>query len=133
MTCIVSAVGRGFLRPEGIGKRAWREGVLVTPYPNTSYLAATYTPLRPYFGHPYNTPDYPGRVAQVESWLTTGRPELALSFPAARSDRDISRLAQEVFALPGRIADNRGRKLAIALDEFQAIGAFNGSTAAGIT
>src|SRR5688572_25647633 len=29
-----------------------------------------------------------------------GKSELAVSFPAARSDRDVSRLAQEVFALP---------------------------------
>ena len=57
-----------------------------------------------------------------------GRTELAVSFPAARSERDVSRLAQEVFALPGRIAESRGRKLAIALDEFQAIGAFNGGS-----
>jgi hypothetical protein len=56
-----------------------------------------------------------------------GRPSrVALSFPAARSERDVSRLAQEVFALPGRIADLRRRKLAVALDEFQAIGAFDG-------
>ena len=33
-----------------------------------------------------------------------------------------------MFALPGRIAESRGRKLAIALDEFQAIGAFNGGS-----
>jgi hypothetical protein len=55
-------------------------GVLATPYPNTSYLAATYTRMRPYYGHLYNTPDYRARVAQVESWLTTGKPELS---PAA--------------------------------------------------
>ena len=57
-----------------------------------------------------------------------GKGAVAVSFPAARSDRDVSRLAQEVFALPGRIADSRGRKLAIALDEFQAIAAFNGGS-----
>lgn len=57
-----------------------------------------------------------------------GRPEVAVSFPAARTDKDVSRLAQEVFALPGRIAEKRGRKLAIALDEFQAIAAFNGGS-----
>lgn len=56
----------------------------------------------------------------------TGRPALALSFPAARSERDVSRLAEEVFALPGRITEARNRKLAIALDEFQAIGSFDG-------
>jgi hypothetical protein len=53
---------------------------------------------------------------------------LALSFPSARSDKDVSRLAQEVFALPGRIAEVRRRKLAVALDEFQAIGEFNGGS-----
>lgn len=57
-----------------------------------------------------------------------GRRQLALSFPAARTDKDIARLAQEVFALPGRIAEARKRKLAVALDEFQAIGMFNGGT-----
>jgi hypothetical protein len=57
-----------------------------------------------------------------------GRTQLALSFPSARTDKDVSRLAQEVFALPGRIAEARKRKLAVALDEFQAIGAFNGGS-----
>lgn len=57
-----------------------------------------------------------------------GRSQLALSFPAARTGKDVSRLAQEVFALPGRIAEARRRKLAVALDEFQAIGAFNGGS-----
>ena len=57
-----------------------------------------------------------------------GRTQLAVSFPAARTDKDVSRLAQEVFALPGRIAEARKRKLAIALDEFQAIAAFNGGS-----
>ena len=58
----------------------------------------------------------------------TGRGKLALSFPAVRTDRDVSRLAQEVFALPGKIATARGRRLAVALDEFQAIGSFNGGS-----
>ena len=57
-----------------------------------------------------------------------GRAQLALSFPTARSDRDVSRLAQEVFALPAKVAAARKRKLAVALDEFQAIGAFNGGS-----
>jgi len=57
-----------------------------------------------------------------------GKPGLAVTFPAARTEREVARLAQEVFALPGRIAEARGRKLAIALDEFQAINAFNGGS-----
>jgi hypothetical protein len=59
---------------------------------------------------------------------TSGRGQLAVSFPATRSDKDVSRLAQEVFALPGKIAAARKRNLAIALDEFQAIAAFNGGS-----
>jgi uncharacterized protein len=53
---------------------------------------------------------------------------LSVSFPGVRSDRDISRLAQEVFALPARLADARGRAVVVALDEFQAIAGFNGGS-----
>jgi hypothetical protein len=58
----------------------------------------------------------------------TGRRQLTVGFPAVRTDRDVSRLAQEVFALPGRIAVARRRRMAIALDEFQAIGSFDGGS-----
>jgi len=51
-----------------------------------------------------------------------------LAFPAIRTDRDAARLAEEVFALPARIAARLGRRLAIALDEFQAIAGFNGGS-----
>ena len=57
-----------------------------------------------------------------------GRAQLAVSFPAAQTAKDVSRLAQEVFALPGKIAAARKRKIAIALDEFQAIASFNGGS-----
>ena len=53
---------------------------------------------------------------------------LTVSFPGVRSDRDISRLAQDVFALPGRLAAARRRKVVVALDEFQAINGFNGGS-----
>jgi hypothetical protein len=84
------------------------------------------------------------RVDRVRAWLSemlgsvrpelrveqdgSGRGKFAVAFPAIRTDRDISRLAQEVFALPGRIAEARRRTLVVALDEFQAIGAFNGGS-----
>jgi uncharacterized protein len=55
-----------------------------------------------------------------------GGSQLAVSFPAARTAQDVSRIAQDVFALPGRIAEARRRRLAVALDEFQAIGSFDG-------
>jgi len=57
-----------------------------------------------------------------------GRAKFALSFPTVRTARDTARVANEVFQLPGRIADARKQRLAIALDEFQAITAFNGGT-----
>jgi hypothetical protein len=53
---------------------------------------------------------------------------LTVSFPTARSEREISRLAEEVFALPARLAEAHGRKVVVALDEFQAIGGFNGGS-----
>ncbi|HOC17209.1 MAG TPA: hypothetical protein PKK95_03020, partial [Vicinamibacterales bacterium] len=53
-----------------------------------------------------------------------GAPTLAVAFPSARTHQDVSRLAQEVFALPGRIADARDRTLVVALDEFQAVASF---------
>ena len=53
---------------------------------------------------------------------------LTVSFPSVKSERDISRLAQDVFALPGRLAETRKRKVVVALDEFQAIGEFNGGS-----
>lgn len=53
---------------------------------------------------------------------------LTVSFPTVRTDRDISRLAQEVFALPARLAEARQRQVVVALDEFQAINGFNGGS-----
>jgi hypothetical protein len=51
-----------------------------------------------------------------------------VAFPNARTDRDVSRLAQEVFALPSRLAEARKRQVVVALDEFQAIAGFNGGS-----
>lgn len=80
-------------------------------------------------------------VSRLQRWtaelLQAVRPELrldikapaesrfALSFPSVRSARDTARLAAEVFALPGRIAASRKQRMAIALDEFQAITEFD--------
>jgi hypothetical protein len=81
-------------------------------------------------------------VSRLRRWtsdlLRTARPELrfetapdgdssfALTFPTVRTPRDAARLAAEVFALPARIARARKQRLAIALDEFQAVTAFDG-------
>jgi len=53
---------------------------------------------------------------------------LTVSFPAVRSERDVTRLAQEVFELPARLAAARHRQVVVALDEFQAIGGFDGGS-----
>jgi hypothetical protein len=83
------------------------------------------------------------RVDRVRSWLgemlTGVRPEvryepkrdggqLTVAFPAVRTGRDVSQLAAQVFQLPARIAAARRRRVVVFLDEFQAIGAFNGGS-----
>jgi uncharacterized protein len=71
------------------------------------------------------------RSARAEVRYAPGESPLGavvVSFPGVRTDRDISRLAQDVFALPARLAEARGRKIVVALDEFQAIAGFNGGS-----
>ena len=84
------------------------------------------------------------RWERARSWLTefitSTRPEirydpkadglarLSVAFPAVHSARDVGRLANEVFELPGRLATQRGRPVVVALDEFQAIDNFNGGS-----
>src|SRR5438477_8529232 len=58
----------------------------------------------------------------------SGGTGLTVSFPGVRSDREVGRLAQEVFELPARVADSRRRPVVVALDEFQAIAGFNGGS-----
>src|SRR5688500_14562016 len=83
---------------------------------------------------------------RARDWLTTvitsTRPEIrleaespgagpgrfAVAFPLVRTERDITRLANELFALPGRVASERKRTVVVALDEFQAIEGFNGGS-----
>ncbi len=94
---------------------------------------------------------YARAVATVESkwdraraWLTEAigstRPEIryepkdtgggrfSVAFPHATTARDVNRLANDVFALPGKLAADRKRTVVIALDEFQAIDSFNGGS-----
>ena len=71
------------------------------------------------------------RSARTEIRYTPGESplgSLSVSFPSVKSERDVSRLAQDVFALPGRLAEARGRKVVVALDEFQAIAEFDGGS-----
>ncbi|MBI2188703.1 MAG: ATP-binding protein [Acidobacteria bacterium] len=79
---------------------------------------------------------------QARAWLAdviaTTRPELryepeeggpgrfSVAFPLVRTAREVNRLANEIFSLPGRLAADRKRTVVVALDEFQAIDAFDG-------
>jgi uncharacterized protein len=79
-------------------------------------------------------------VSWIREALGAARPEVrlerdgpagaafAVSFPAARTEREVSRLAAEVYQLPARLADVRRRRVAVSLDEFQAVAAFNGGS-----
>jgi uncharacterized protein len=57
-----------------------------------------------------------------------GKAKFSVGFPTVRTARDTARVANEVFQLPARIAEARKQRLAIALDEFQAITAFDGGS-----
>lgn len=58
----------------------------------------------------------------------TGEPGLRLFFEPSRSVKDDHRLAREVFALPGVLADRTDDPWVVALDEFQKITDFDSST-----
>jgi AAA+ ATPase superfamily predicted ATPase len=66
------------------------------------------------------------RSARVE--VAADPRDITVSFPNARTDRDVAQLAPEVFALPARLAATRGHRVVVALDEFQAIAGFNGGS-----
>jgi hypothetical protein len=57
-------------------RRAFRElasqtnpGILLTDDERLGYLAAAYTPARPWFGHKYNTPQFEARKERVERFI----------------------------------------------------------------
>jgi uncharacterized protein len=68
------------------------------------------------------------RSARAEVRPGESRSGASFAFPSVRSARDVSRLAEEVFALPARLAEDRRRKVVVALDEFQAIAGFDGGS-----
>jgi hypothetical protein len=94
---------------------------------------------------------YARALASVESkwdrartWLTEAitstRPEIryepkesglgrfSVAFPQVTTTRDLNRLANELFTLPGKLAGERKRTVVVALDEFQAIDSFDGGS-----
>jgi uncharacterized protein len=58
----------------------------------------------------------------------SGLGRFSVAFPQVTTTRDLNRLANEVFALPGRLAAERKRTVVVALDEFQSIDSFNGDS-----
>src|SRR6185436_16947361 len=58
----------------------------------------------------------------------SGPGRLTVAFPLVHSERDVTRVAKVVFALPGRLAAERKRAVVVALDEFQAVEGFNGGS-----
>jgi len=82
------------------------------------------------------------RTQRARTWLAevlSVRPEfrfdakltgggLSVAFPNVHTARDVAKLANEVFALPGRLATERKRRVVVALDEFQAVDSFNGGS-----
>jgi len=79
-----------------------------------SWLRDVFRGAQPELGHDPAGPGGPGG--------------LTVRFPGVRTAADVSRLAEDVFTLPQRIAEGDGRRLAIALDEFQEVAAFDGGT-----
>jgi len=64
-----------------------------------------------------------------EAGAARSRPgSLSVSFPGALSPREVSRLAEDVFALPDRLAKTCRKSVVVALDEFQAIAGFDGES-----
>jgi hypothetical protein len=74
------------------------------------------------------TPSRPPGRSCATSRRTRGLGRVSVAFPLVRTDRDINRLANEIYALPGQVAAARKRPVVVALDEFQAIEAFNGGS-----
>ena len=57
-----------------------------------------------------------------------GAGRFSVAFPTVTTARDVSRLANDIFALPGRLAAERKRRIVVSLDEFQAVDGFNGGS-----
>lgn len=117
-----------------------RHGALTVDLTVSSY--SSYVSFLEGYARALATADTKRQTARA--WLTAAitatRPEIryepehgsphrfSVAFPAARTERDINRLANEIFALPGRLASERKRTVVVALDEFQAIEGFNGGS-----
>lgn len=115
-----------------------RQGALTIDLTVSSY--SSYVAFLEGYARALASADTPWKraAAWLTGAITTTRPELryepedtglgrfAVAFPAVRTERDVNRLANEIFTLPGRLASERKRTVVVALDEFQAIDGFDG-------
>lgn len=83
---------------------------------------------RSWLGEAIRTARAEVRYEPDPTMTTPGKGSLSVSFPNVRTERDVSRLAQEIFTLPAKLAAARRRQVVVALDEFQAIAGFNGGS-----
>jgi len=67
-------------------------------------------------------------VPEIRYEPVEGVGHVSVAFPGVRTERDVNRLANEIFALPGRLAAERKRAVVVALDEFQAVDGFDGGS-----
>jgi hypothetical protein len=67
-------------------------------------------------------------AARPEFRVDPAAGQVSVAFPSVRSERDAQKLAVDVFALPSRLGTERRRHVVVALDEFQAIAAFDGGS-----
>ena len=117
-------------------RRLEQEGIRTVIIPVSSY--ASYTQFLEKFadrvlraaGPWEKVKDWIGRFVrrvkpQADVDLSSG--EVSLSFGKG-VEFDPAPIAPDVFALPGEVAKNGGSRMAICLDEFQQIHAFNGKT-----
>jgi hypothetical protein len=135
------------ISPRRYGKSSLiRQALAVIGRQRVATLAITVSSFSSYIafleGYAQALAELDTRSGRAGSWLrdlfTGVKPEirmtprlaggLTLSFPGIRTARDTARLAEDVFAMPARIATRLGRRLVIALDEFQAIAGFNGGS-----
>jgi len=129
--------GKSSLIRQALGSLA-RRGVLtvaVTVSSYSSYLAFLE-------GYARALAEVDTKLERARTWLveaiTSTRPEIrfepketglggfSVAFPVVATSRDVNRLAAEVFELPARLAGERKRTVVVALDEFQAVAAFDG-------
>jgi hypothetical protein len=106
--------------------KAWFGTAIRSTRPELRYEPAKFSPDAD--GEASPRPGSSISLARSARRVDTGLGRFSVAFPLVKSERDVTRLANEVFALPGQLADARKRTVVVALDEFQAVNGFNGGS-----